>query len=138
MNVDLGSQPNAMAHISVMSAHVHLTVRDHYSERFWAEQRRRQYVTPRTFVELLMVFSQTVVKKRAALEASIDRLHSGLNKLHNAETLIDKLQVGIAPNLVLAGLTRSRLLHPPSNSSHFLPPNQSPLPPLPPSPPRWN
>lgn len=97
MNVDLGNQPNAMAHISVMSAHVHLTVRDNFAERFRAEQRRRQYVTPRTFVELLMVFSQTVVKKRTALEASIERLESGLKKLDNAEVMIDKLQAGRVP-----------------------------------------
>ncbi|KAL1511811.1 hypothetical protein AB1Y20_005097 [Prymnesium parvum] len=112
-NVDLGDADNARSSILHMSAYTHLTVRDKFTVKFWEEERRRQYVTPRTFVELVAVFSYLIVKKRNALESSIARLESGLEKLHAAEMLIDKLQIelnDLQPVLVSKSLQTEQLL----------------------------
>ena len=54
------------------------------ASRFWHEQRRRTYVTPRSFLELLSLYTSMLGSKRAEVSAAVERLDSGVRKLREA------------------------------------------------------
>jgi len=59
---------------------IHTTVEDK-SEKFYAELRRRVYTTPKSYLDLISLYINTLEAKRKEYNANRDRLSQGLNKL---------------------------------------------------------
>ena len=60
---------------------VHTSV-ENCSERFYDELRRRVYTTPKSYLDLISLYLNTLKKKREEYNANKNRLSSGLNKLN--------------------------------------------------------
>jgi len=53
------------------------------SSHYLEEERRYNYTTPKSFLELISLYKTMLAKKRDSLTSSIDRLQTGLVKLQN-------------------------------------------------------
>eukprot|EP00955_Chlamydomonas_euryale_P104726 365589-Chlamydomonas_euryale.AAC.1 len=61
------------------------------SSKFFEAERRYNYTTPKTFLELIKLYKNVLGKKRQATQDNIDRLESGLNKLQKVQADVDVL-----------------------------------------------
>jgi dynein heavy chain, axonemal len=61
------------------------------SARFKEVERRFNYTTPKTFLELIKLYKNVLAKKREKTTVSIDRLETGLTKLHKTQKDVDVL-----------------------------------------------
>jgi dynein heavy chain, axonemal len=61
------------------------------SHRFKQVERRFNYTTPKTFLELIKLYKNVLSKKRAKTMESIERLETGLTKLHKTQKDVDVL-----------------------------------------------
>lgn len=92
--------------------HFHESVRL-LSERFLAELRRHNYVTPAAYLELIRTFKQLLQRKRDELTKLRNRYLGGLEKLDFAAQEISKMKeelVRLQPELVSAGAEADALL----------------------------
>lgn len=64
---------------------------NHKSARFFAVERRYNYTTPKTFLELIKLYTNVLARKRNATQESIDRLETGLTKLEKTQAEVDIL-----------------------------------------------
>ncbi|CAE7219408.1 DNAH6 [Symbiodinium sp. KB8] len=62
------------------------------SVRFLAEQRRHNYTTPTSYLELLRLYQGMLVKQRTAIDDRINKYTSGLDKLKSANEQVQELQ----------------------------------------------
>lgn len=87
--------------VSEMCMIIHTSVED-VAEKFWNELRRRVYTTPKSYLDLIKLYIDTLNFKRKDDTANKDRLGTGLKKLHttnqNIADLKEKLKV-LAPQL---------------------------------------
>jgi len=87
-----------------MCTTVHLSV-ESVSNSFWEELRRRVYTTPKSYLDLIGLYKNTLSKKRGEMNANKNRLANGLKKLETTNTNIAELKVTLAemqPQLVLS------------------------------------
>ena len=70
---------------------VHTSV-ENCSERFYDELRRRVYTTPKSYLDLISLYLNTLAKKREEFNANKNRLSSGLNKLNTTNVQIAELK----------------------------------------------
>jgi len=63
------------------------------SARFFEEQRRRVYITPKTFLDGLNLFKDQLDRKQQELTASLARLQDGIRKLGETNAQISQLQI---------------------------------------------
>eukprot|EP00960_Hanusia_phi_P043076 755854-Hanusia_phi.AAC.6 len=67
------------------------------SEEYLAQEKRYNYTTPKSFLELIYLYKNMLAKKRSDLEASILRLSNGLDKLEHTASdvaiLVDQVKV---------------------------------------------
>lgn len=61
------------------------------SARFLTTERRYNYTTPKTFLELIKLYTNVLTKKREQTNTNIDRLETGLTKLHKTQKDVDVL-----------------------------------------------
>ena len=61
------------------------------SKKFFEAERRYNYTTPKTFLELIKLYKNVLTKKRKATNDNTERLESGLNKLHKVQGEVDLL-----------------------------------------------
>lgn len=61
------------------------------SERFFQVERRYNYTTPKTFLELIKLYKNVLAEKRRSTQEAIDRLDTGLNKLNKTQAEVDVL-----------------------------------------------
>eukprot|EP00878_Enallax_costatus_P012531 GHUV01013087.1.p1 GENE.GHUV01013087.1~~GHUV01013087.1.p1 ORF type:complete len:2750 (+),score=1040.15 GHUV01013087.1:633-8882(+) len=61
------------------------------SKAFFEAERRYNYTTPKTFLELIKLYKSVLTKKRKESQEAIDRLENGLNKLHKTQGEVDVL-----------------------------------------------
>jgi dynein heavy chain len=61
------------------------------SQRFKQVERRFNYTTPKTFLELIKLYKNVLSKKREKTMESIERLETGLTKLHKTQKDVDVL-----------------------------------------------
>jgi len=54
--------------------------------------QRRFYVTPKSFLDMLALFSSMLGEQHSQLTASRERLINGLNKLHETNSAVDAMQ----------------------------------------------
>ena len=100
------------AELCVLAGGVHASVRI-MAERFYAEQRRRSYVSPRSFLELLALLTSMLAAKRAEVSAAVTRLDGGVYKLREANQSVAGMRVELSelqPVLEAKSLETSKLL----------------------------
>jgi len=71
--------------------------------QFFEEQRRRVYITPKTYLDALGLFRDLLVVKQVETQQSYDRLNNGITKLEVTNEQIKELQVTLtelAPKLL--------------------------------------
>lgn len=61
------------------------------SIKFREAERRHNYTTPKTFLELIKLYKSLLKKKREGTMLSIERLETGLTKLHKTQKDVDVL-----------------------------------------------
>mmetsp|Transcript_3151 Transcript_3151/g.13662 ORF Transcript_3151/g.13662 Transcript_3151/m.13662 type:complete len:4229 (-) Transcript_3151:2367-15053(-) len=89
--VDLGS-PEVNKHVANMCVDVHMSVTQ-TSERFFQELRRKFYTTPKSYLDLINLYTALLAEKREELGNAKDRLLNGLNKLAETNVIIDNLKI---------------------------------------------
>ena len=72
-------------------AHVHATV-TLASEAYYEAERRRNFVTPKSFLELIALYKQMLAKKLGDVSALKIRLETGLDKLNATAEMVAELQ----------------------------------------------
>ena len=71
---------------------IHSSIQD-LSKQFFDEQKRRVYITPKTFLDALKMFKETLDLKSEELNHSLNRLKNGIDKLELTNKQIQELQV---------------------------------------------
>ncbi|KAJ9515913.1 hypothetical protein QJQ45_016901, partial [Haematococcus lacustris] len=61
------------------------------SKKFYEVERRHNYTTPKTFLELIKLYKNVLLRKRKQTQDNIDRLENGLNKLTKVQAEVDVL-----------------------------------------------
>lgn len=79
------------AQLATMCVQMHTTVTLE-SERYFQELRRRFYTTPKSYLDLIGLYSSLLEERRAALSSNRDRLVNGLEKLRETNALVDLMQ----------------------------------------------
>jgi dynein heavy chain len=54
-------------------------------------ERRYNYTTPKTFLELIKLYKSVLARKRKESQEAIDRLENGLSKLYKTQAEVDVL-----------------------------------------------
>ena len=71
--------------LTEISKVVHVSV-ENTSEKFYEELRRRVYTTPKSYLDLISLYLNTLKTKREEYGANKSRLSSGLSKLNYTNT----------------------------------------------------
>jgi len=74
-----------------MSSTIHSSVID-FSDKFFDELKRRFYVTPKSFLELISLYLAMLEEKRDEMDTSISRLSVGCKKLSETNALVQGMQ----------------------------------------------
>ena len=100
------------ASLCTLASYVHKSVRQ-MAETFFEEQRRRTYVTPKSFLELLALYVSMLAWKRAEVTAALARLEGGVAKLKQANESVAGMKVELSelqPVLEAKSIETSKLL----------------------------
>merc|ERR1711871_1375907 len=62
------------------------------SEVFLAQEKRHNYTTPKSFLELIALHKQMLQTKRDSTQAAQDRLQQGLDKLQGTAKAVGELE----------------------------------------------
>lgn len=65
------------------------------SDKFWNELRRKVYTTPKSYLDLIALYINTLAVKRKEINVNRSRLANGLTTLKNTNTSIAELKVNI-------------------------------------------
>ena len=90
-SVELGSD-EVRASVASMCVDIHTSVTE-TSEKFYQELRRRFYVTPKSYLDLINLYVSLLDEKRNELGGARDRLLNGLQKLEETNVLIANMKV---------------------------------------------
>ena len=74
---------------------IHTSVEES-ADRFYDELRRRVYTTPKSYLDLISLYLNTLASKREEINANKDRLDNGLRKLSDTNVQIADLKVSLA------------------------------------------
>uniref|UniRef100_A0AAR2JLJ5 AAA+ ATPase domain-containing protein n=1 Tax=Pygocentrus nattereri TaxID=42514 RepID=A0AAR2JLJ5_PYGNA len=77
--------------ISLFMAHIHTSVKQ-ASERYRQSERRHNYSTPRSFLELLRLYGNLLEETDQQLQEKLSRLQAGLQKLKTTATQVEELK----------------------------------------------
>jgi dynein heavy chain len=80
-------------------AYAHITVTD-YSAKFLERARRNNYVTPKSFLELIAFYKHLLSEKRGVVAHQIERLDVGLSTLRKTQADVAELQVDLQHTMV--------------------------------------
>jgi dynein heavy chain len=90
-DIELGSA-QIKSNTAKTCVEMHLTVAA-TAERFFQELRRRFYITPKSYLDLIDLYVHLLADKRAELSASRDRLLNGLQKLRETNAMVDAMRL---------------------------------------------
>jgi dynein heavy chain, axonemal len=76
-------------------AHVHTSVNS-AANSYLAATRRHNYTTPKSYLEQISLYSKLLREKDAELNARIERLQNGLEKLRSTAAQVDGLKETLA------------------------------------------
>ncbi|KAL7875326.1 hypothetical protein SRHO_G00062960 [Serrasalmus rhombeus] len=88
-------QPAVQEPISLFMAHVHTSVKQ-ASERYRQSERRHNYSTPRSFLELLRLYGNLLEETDQQLQEKLSRLQAGLQKLKTTATQVEELKAKLS------------------------------------------
>jgi len=83
------------------------------SARFLREQRRQNYTTPTSYLELLRLYFSMLAEQRVTVEAKISRYEGGLRKIAEANEMVSELKIKLTemqPKLLKASKDTETLL----------------------------
>ncbi|XP_055624152.1 dynein beta chain, ciliary-like isoform X4 [Toxorhynchites rutilus septentrionalis] len=86
--------------VAVFMAYVHGTVNE-MSQIYLQNERRYNYTTPKSFLELIALYSKFVKAKHTELNDRVQRLESGILKLAECADQVDSLQVQLVEQEVV-------------------------------------
>jgi dynein heavy chain len=81
--------------VTQFMAFAHQSVND-VSRKYLENERRYNYTTPKSFLELINLYKQMLEKKAAELTSSMERLENGLAKLQSTASQVDDLKAKLA------------------------------------------
>ncbi|KAG1666392.1 hypothetical protein FOA52_006501 [Chlamydomonas sp. UWO 241] len=82
---------NVEGSVAAACVTVHSSVED-AAARFFGELRRRYYVTPKSYLDLLSLYTSLLRDKREELTQARERLLNGLKKLQDTNVVVDSMQ----------------------------------------------
>ncbi|KAM3184981.1 hypothetical protein ACTXT7_007293 [Hymenolepis weldensis] len=85
--------------VSEYMAYLHTTVSE-ISEVFFERERRRNYTTPKSFLEMIALYKRLISKRHGEINAMIERLSNGLERLSDAAAQTTNLKVQLAEQTV--------------------------------------
>ncbi|XP_061640432.1 dynein axonemal heavy chain 1 isoform X2 [Phyllopteryx taeniolatus] len=88
---ELEASPEVMDGLTVMCMKIHQNVANK-CEQFLAELSRQNYVTPKSYLELLNIFSNLIGRKKQELCHARERMRTGLDKLLSTAEDVSKMQ----------------------------------------------
>jgi dynein heavy chain len=89
--IELGSDDVRQA-VASMCVDIHVSVTK-TSEAFYNELRRRFYVTPKSYLDLIHLYTSLLDEKRTKLGGARDRLLNGLQKLDETNALVAAMKI---------------------------------------------
>ena len=84
-----------------MCVDVHHSVRQ-ATKDFWEEMKRRYYVTPSSYMELIRIYSKMLKEKKTHFMDNRQRLLVGLSRLSEANSMVGTMQeelVALGPKI---------------------------------------
>uniref|UniRef100_H2YYB5 AAA+ ATPase domain-containing protein n=1 Tax=Ciona savignyi TaxID=51511 RepID=H2YYB5_CIOSA len=81
--------------ISKFLSFVHMSVND-LGKEYLLNDRRYNYTTPKSFLEQITLYETLLNKKSSELQASVERLENGLEKLRSTAAQVDDLKAKLA------------------------------------------
>ena len=97
-DVELG-EDSVKESVAQHMAFVHTVVTEQ-STRYLAKQRRYNYVTPKSFLELIAFYKHLLAQKRKEIELLVQRLDVGLSTLRKTADDVNELQVDLKHTMV--------------------------------------
>lgn len=94
INMELPSE-EIREELAKMCMLIHTSVEE-ASDKFYSELRRRVYTTPKSYLDLISLYINTLDKKRKEFNANKNRLSQGLRKLTDTNKQIAELKVALA------------------------------------------
>ena len=91
-DIPMGGKSEIRDNISYHIAEVHASVSD-MSQQYLKEERRYNYTTPKSFLELINFYKHLLKLRRTEQVAAINRLDTGLNTLMRTNKDVEQLQV---------------------------------------------
>ncbi|KAI9142914.1 dynein heavy chain and region D6 of dynein motor-domain-containing protein [Paraphysoderma sedebokerense] len=81
--------------ITKFMSYAHQSVND-VSKKYLLNEKRYNYTTPKSFLELINLYKQMLEKKAGELQRSMERLENGLTKLESTSAQVDDLKAKLA------------------------------------------
>ena len=78
--------------VAAMCVDIHISVTE-TSARFYEELRRKFYTTPKSYLDLINLYTSLLAEKRDELGTARDRLLNGLLKLDETNEVVENMQV---------------------------------------------
>lgn len=93
--------PSEEMHLTLAEhmASVHLSV-DPANEKFFEIERRRNYTTPKSFLELIDFYKKFLQSKRLDIDKSVDRLQRGLTTLQDTRVKVEGLREDLQEKMI--------------------------------------
>uniref|UniRef100_A0A8B9RJH5 Dynein, axonemal, heavy chain 1 n=1 Tax=Astyanax mexicanus TaxID=7994 RepID=A0A8B9RJH5_ASTMX len=84
---ELEASPAALKGLTMMCVEIHQMVAQK-CEQYRAELSRYNYVTPKSYLELLSIFSNLIGRKKQELHGARQRMKTGLDKVREEDTMV--------------------------------------------------
>ncbi|XP_051768758.1 dynein axonemal heavy chain 1 [Ctenopharyngodon idella] len=88
---ELEASPTTIQSLALMCVEIHQMV-SRKCEQYLAELSRHNYVTPKSYLELLSIFSSLIGQKKQELHSARQRMKTGLDKLLSTAEDVAKMQ----------------------------------------------
>ncbi|CBZ53630.1 hypothetical protein NCLIV_034170 [Neospora caninum Liverpool] len=104
--------PDSASQLCSIFACMQLDVNE-VTNQYRQELRRHYYITPRSYIEFLKLFSHLSVAKREELNRQVDQYRLGLEKIHSTSKQVEKIQGELEclrPQLIKASQDTAELM----------------------------
>ncbi|XP_058534261.1 dynein axonemal heavy chain 11 [Ochotona princeps] len=90
-----GIEPQHIDSVSLFMAHVHTSV-DEMSARYYQNEQRHNYTTPKSFLEQISLFKNLLKKKQEEVAQKKEHLVNGIHKLQSTASQVEDLKGRLA------------------------------------------
>lgn len=77
-----------------MAQYFHQTTSD-WAKDFYKKLKRKYYVTPTSYIELITTFKNLLEEKRKEVQANINKYENGYDKIITTEKMVEGMQVNL-------------------------------------------